>query len=176
MTDSFHALLHVHTSLRKIKRTLRGADASTFISKVCSPEYDQYLRNEAQGTIYKKLIKKIHEAARKLNVNVANDFGKKPVVTLPTIVETAVSAGSFNTLVTAVKAADLANTLSSDIFTVFAPNDEAFAKLPEGTLDELLADVPKLSSVLTFHVLPGRFNSKKLSAEKEMKFATVNGN
>ena len=120
-------------------------------------------------------MKKIQEAARKVKVNVASDFGKKPVVTLPTIVDTAVSAGSFNTLVAAVKAADLTNTLSTEIFTVFAPNDEAFAKLPDGTVDGLLADIPKLSSVLTYHVLPGRVNSRKLTAEKEIKFTTVNG-
>ena len=176
MNTPLSIILSQHLCPRKLKRTLRSADAASFLSKVCSPEYDQFLRNEAQGTIYKKLMKKIHEAARKLKVNVASDFGKKPVVTLPTIVETAVSAGSFNTLVTAVKAADLVTTLSTDIFTVFAPNDEAFAKLPEGTVEGLVADVPKLSSVLTYHVIPGRVNSKKLSAEKEMKFTTVNGN
>jgi uncharacterized surface protein with fasciclin (FAS1) repeats len=73
------------------------------------------------------------------------------------IVDTAVAAGSFNTLVTAVKAADLVDTLKSPgPFTVFAPTDEAFAKLPEGTLDALLKDKEKLAAILTYHVVPGK--------------------
>jgi uncharacterized surface protein with fasciclin (FAS1) repeats len=72
------------------------------------------------------------------------------------IVETAVSAGSFNTLVTAIKAAGLVDVLKGPgPFTVFAPTDEAFAKLPEGTLEALLADKDKLTPVLTYHVVPG---------------------
>ncbi len=72
------------------------------------------------------------------------------------IVETAVSAGSFKTLVTAVKAAGLVDALSGPgPFTVFAPNDEAFAKLPAGAVDSLLKDTPKLRSVLTYHVISG---------------------
>jgi uncharacterized surface protein with fasciclin (FAS1) repeats len=72
------------------------------------------------------------------------------------IVETAVSAGSFKTLVTAVKAAGLVDALSSPgPFTVFAPNDEAFAKLPAGTVESLLKDIPKLRSILTYHVISG---------------------
>ncbi len=72
------------------------------------------------------------------------------------IVETAQSAGSFNTLVAAVSAAGLAETLSGPgPFTVFAPNDDAFAKLPAGTVDALLADVPKLKKILTYHVVSG---------------------
>ncbi|QDT12781.1 fasciclin domain-containing protein [Planctomycetes bacterium K23_9] len=76
-----------------------------------------------------------------------------------TIVETAVNAGSFKTLVAAVGAADLADTLSSPgPFTVFAPTDEAFAKLPAGTIESLLkpANKSKLAKILTYHVLPGR--------------------
>ena len=72
------------------------------------------------------------------------------------IVETAVSAGSFKTLVTAVKAAGLVDALSGPgPFTVFAPNDEAFAKLPAGTVESLLKDIPKLRSILTYHVVSG---------------------
>lgn len=76
-----------------------------------------------------------------------------------TIVETAVSAGSFQTLVAAVKAAGLAETLSGDgPFTVFAPTDAAFAALPEGTLDELLKpeNKAKLAEILTYHVVAGK--------------------
>lgn len=73
------------------------------------------------------------------------------------IVDTAVSAGQFKTLVKAVQEADLVDTLKSDgPFTVFAPTDEAFAKLPAGTLEALLKDKQKLAAVLTYHVVPGR--------------------
>ena len=74
------------------------------------------------------------------------------------IVETAVAAGSFKTLVAAVQAAGLAETLSGGNFTVFAPTDEAFAKLPAGTLEMLLKpeNKAKLASILTYHVVPGK--------------------
>ena len=73
------------------------------------------------------------------------------------IVDTAVEAGDFNTLVAAVKAAGLVELLKGDgPFTVFAPTDEAFAKLPEGTLEALLADKEALTAVLTYHVVPGK--------------------
>ena len=73
------------------------------------------------------------------------------------IVDTAVSAGSFGTLVAAVKAAGLVETLKGDgPFTVFAPTDEAFAALPEGALEGLLADPEQLASVLTLHVVAGK--------------------
>lgn len=69
------------------------------------------------------------------------------------IVDTAVKAGSFNTLVAAVKAAGLVDTLKgTGPFTVFAPSDDAFAKLPEGTVDALLKDIPKLKKILTYHI------------------------
>ena len=77
------------------------------------------------------------------------------------IVDTAVSAGSFNTLATALKAADLVDTLKGPgPFTVFAPTDAAFAKLPPEQLRALLADKPKLTAVLTYHVVPGKVMSK----------------
>ncbi|MTJ54246.1 fasciclin domain-containing protein [Anabaena sp. UHCC 0253] len=73
------------------------------------------------------------------------------------IVDTAANAGSFNTLVTAVQAAGLVDTLKGPgPFTVFAPTDEAFAKLPAGTLDALLNDIPKLKKILTYHVVSGK--------------------
>ena len=73
------------------------------------------------------------------------------------IVDTAVGAGSFKTLVAAVTAAGLVDTLKgAGPFTVFAPTDEAFAKLPAGTVDALLADLPKLTSILTYHVVAGK--------------------
>jgi uncharacterized surface protein with fasciclin (FAS1) repeats len=73
------------------------------------------------------------------------------------IVDTAVSAGNFGTLVTAVKEAGLVETLKGDgPFTVFAPTDEAFAKIPQADLKALLADKEKLTRVLTYHVVPGK--------------------
>jgi uncharacterized surface protein with fasciclin (FAS1) repeats len=73
------------------------------------------------------------------------------------IVDTAVSAGEFDTLVTAVKEAGLVETLKGDgPFTVFAPTDEAFARIPEADLKALLADKEKLTRVLTYHVVPGK--------------------
>lgn len=74
------------------------------------------------------------------------------------IVETATNAGTFNTLVAAIKAAGLADTLSSGFYTVFAPNDAAFAKLPAGTVDALLKDIPKLKNILLYHVHPGKMS------------------
>ena len=74
-----------------------------------------------------------------------------------TIVDIAVGAGSFQTLVTALKAADLVDTLQGDgPFTVFAPTDEAFATLPEGALDALLQNPKQLADVLTLHVVAGK--------------------
>lgn len=73
------------------------------------------------------------------------------------IVDTAVGAGSFKTLVTALKAADLVNTLKGPgPFTVFAPTDEAFAKIPKEKLDALLKDKAQLTKVLTYHVVAGK--------------------
>jgi len=73
------------------------------------------------------------------------------------IVDTAVAAGSFDTLVAAVQAAGLVDTLKSDgPFTVFAPTDEAFAKLPAGTVESLLADPEALANILLYHVVPGK--------------------
>ena len=90
------------------------------------------------------------------------------------IVEVAVGAEGFETLVTAVKAAGLVETLSSEgPFTVFAPTDEAFAKLPEGTLESLLDDREALTRVLTYHVVSGRVNAAQ--AMELTSATTVNG-
>src|SRR4028119_2276941 len=93
---------------------------------------------------------------------------------MPDIVDTAVSAGSFNTLVAAVKAAGLVETLKSPgPFTVFAPSDEAFAKLPAGTVDSLLQNIPELTKILTYHVVPGKVMSSDVV--KLDKATTVQG-
>jgi uncharacterized surface protein with fasciclin (FAS1) repeats len=80
------------------------------------------------------------------------------------IVDIAVSAGAFNTLVTAVQAAGLVETLKSPgPFTVFAPNDEAFAKLPPGTITTLVQNIPQLNRILTYHVVPGKLMKEDLA-------------
>jgi len=90
------------------------------------------------------------------------------------IVDTAVAAGSFKTLVTAVKAAGLVDTLKGEgPFTVFAPNDDAFAKLPKGTIESLLKDIPKLKAVLTYHVVSGEVTAADVSNLKSAK--TIQG-
>lgn len=101
----------------------------------------------------------------------------------PTIVGVAASNDSFSTLVAAVKAADLVGTLNSEgPFTVFAPTNEAFAKLPEGTVDTLLKSENKemLTSILTYHVVAGKFEAAdvlKAIEDNNGKFVitTVNG-
>ena len=81
------------------------------------------------------------------------------------IVDTAVAAGNFKTLVVALKAADLVPTLKGmGPFTVFAPTDEAFAKIPKADLDALLKDKAKLKAVLTYHVVSGKVMSRDLKA------------
>ena len=83
------------------------------------------------------------------------------------IVDTAVKAGNFKTLVAAVQAAGLVDTLKGPgPFTVFAPTDEAFAKIPKTTLDGLLADKAALTKVLTYHVVPGKVMAKDVKAGK----------
>ncbi|MCZ8095945.1 MAG: fasciclin domain-containing protein [Acidovorax sp.] len=83
------------------------------------------------------------------------------------IVDTAVKAGNFKTLVAAVQAAGLVDTLKGPgPFTVFAPTDEAFAKIPKATLDSLLADKAALTKVLTYHVVPGKVMAKDVAAGK----------
>lgn len=100
------------------------------------------------------------------------------------IVDTAVQAGSFNTLVAAVKAAGLVETLKgAGPFTVFAPTDEAFAKLPAGTVDGLLKDIPQLTKILTYHVVSGKvmaadvvkLTSAKTVEGSEVKIDASNG-
>ena len=93
------------------------------------------------------------------------------------IVDTAAAAGKFNTLVAAVKAAGLVETLKGEgPFTVFAPTDDAFAALPEGTVESLLLpeNKAKLISILTYHVIPGKVMSADI-AGKTLDVVTVEG-
>jgi uncharacterized surface protein with fasciclin (FAS1) repeats len=108
----------------------------------------------------------------------AGDEAKKDIV------DTAIAAGQFKTLVTAVQAADLAETLKGEgPFTVFAPTDEAFKKVPKETLDALLKDKKALAGVLTYHVVPGKvmaadvvkLDSAKTVQGKPVKIVTKDG-
>lgn len=90
------------------------------------------------------------------------------------IVDTAINAGSFDTLVAAVKAAGLVDNLKGPgPFTVFAPTDDAFAKLPEGTVDSLLNDIPQLTKILTYHVVSSKLMSSDMVGLDSV--ATVEG-
>lgn len=100
--------------------------------------------------------------------------GYQAQVDQPDIVDTAVAAGSFTTLVKAVQAAGLVEVLKSDgPFTVFAPTDAAFAKLPAGTLEGLLADQEKLAQILKYHVVPGKLDASAVTGMSQL--ATVEG-
>eukprot|EP00597_Dinobryon_sp_UTEXLB2267_P004649 CAMPEP_0170068774 /NCGR_PEP_ID=MMETSP0019_2-20121128/7661_1 /TAXON_ID=98059 /ORGANISM="Dinobryon sp., Strain UTEXLB2267" /LENGTH=207 /DNA_ID=CAMNT_0010276579 /DNA_START=162 /DNA_END=785 /DNA_ORIENTATION=+ len=161
---------------RKIKRILRTVkDASTFTSTLLTPQIDEYLKSKASGGIYLNLMKQLKNTARTFKVDISPEFGAKPVVKRFTIVETAAAAGSFKTLVAAVTAAGLVDTLSGGLMTVLAPSDDAFAKLPEGTVEGLLADIPKLQQVLQNHVISSSLNSKKIALLNGQSFETLLG-
>jgi uncharacterized surface protein with fasciclin (FAS1) repeats len=92
------------------------------------------------------------------------------------IIDTAVAAGTFTKLVAAIKAANLTEALNATgPFTVFAPSDEAFAKLPSGALDELLKDIPKLTAQLKYHVIEGKVMAKDISGMDGKTAVTLNG-
>ncbi len=104
-------------------------------------------------------------------------FGHQKVSPMHDIVDTAVAAGSFTTLVAAVTAAGLVDTLKSDgPFTVFAPSDDAFAKLPDGTVADLIKpeNKDKLTAILTLHVMSGKVMAADVVG-KTLSPASVNG-
>ena len=106
----------------------------------------------------------------------AQTSNHKEKAPMKNIVQIAAEAGSFNTLVAAVKAAGLAETLQgAGPFTVFAPTDAAFAKLPAGTVDALLADKQKLASILTYHVVSGKVTAGDIVKAHGAMPNTVNG-
>lgn len=115
-------------------------------------------------------------AATVLALSLSLGIRARPQAPPKDIVDTAVSAGSFKTLATALQAAGLVNTLKSKgPFTVFAPTDEAFAKLPPGTVEDLLKpeNKEKLVAILTYHVVPGRVLAAQVIKMTSAK--TVNG-
>ena len=161
---------------RKLKRSLRNADKGTFESLVNKPETESFIKQLPDGLLYENLMKMITKKSRELKIKVKTDYAVKPKVVLPDIVDTAVAAGTFGTLVKAVTEAGLGSVLkSTGPFTVFAPTDEAFAKLPEGTLDGLLADKEKLKEVLTYHVVATYLVANKIIKDEKKVFGTVSG-
>jgi uncharacterized surface protein with fasciclin (FAS1) repeats len=121
-------------------------------------------------------MKKLNYLLASILVLSASLFAADQSMAKKDIVDTAVAAGQFNTLAKALQAAGLVDTLKGKgPFTVFAPTDEAFAKLPAGTIDELLKpeNKEKLVSILTYHVVSGAVSSKKVATMKSAK--TVNG-
>jgi len=103
-------------------------------------------------------------------------FHGRSSLSMADIVDTAVGAGSFNTLAAALTAANLVSTLKGPgPFTVFAPTDEAFAKLPPGTVEGLLKDIPALTKILTYHVVSGAVKAETVVTMNGQKAATVNG-
>lgn len=104
---------------------------------------------------------------KKTLIALALTLGSATAALAADIVETAVQAGSFKTLVAAVQAAGLVDTLKGPgPFTVFAPTDEAFAKVPKEALDALLKDKAALTKVLTYHVVPGKVMAADVKAGK----------
>jgi len=93
----------------------------------------------------------------------------KGMIKMPGICDTAVAAGNFKTLVAATQAAGLVETLNTKgPYTVFAPTDDAFAKLPPGTVDSLLKDIPKLTSILKYHVIEGAVPAADVIVHKNL--------
>src|SRR5271166_3410300 len=116
-------------------------------------------------------------AAVALVLSLSQQTSARPKPASKDIVDTAVAAGSFKTLVAALQAAGLVDTLKSNgPFTVFAPDDAAFAKLPAGTVENLLKpeNKSKLVAILTYHVVPGKVMSKDIVGKK-MTVKTVEG-
>jgi uncharacterized surface protein with fasciclin (FAS1) repeats len=131
------------------------------------------MQTEKQFKVRRRVMKKFFKSAiltvALFSLSVSGFAGAKG-----DIVDTAVSAGQFNTLVAAVKAAGLVDVLKGDgPFTVFAPNDEAFAKLPKGTVESLLQDKEKLTAILTYHVVPGNYRASDVLGKSSLK--TVQG-
>ena len=115
-------------------------------------------------------------AAATLVLSLSQQTSARPKPAPKDIVDTAVAAGSFKTLVAALQAAGLVDTLKSNgPFTVFAPTDEAFAKLPAGTVEDLLKpeNKTKLLAILTYHVVPGKVLASQVTKMDPAK--TVNG-
>jgi uncharacterized surface protein with fasciclin (FAS1) repeats len=143
---------------RKLKRSIRSVTDAASFTALLTPETEDFLKNKAQAATYDQIMKNLSRTARSLKVEMKADFAARPKETRINIVETATAAGTFNTLLAACTAAGLVETLKGGFLTVFAPSDAAFAALPEGTVEGLLADKERLTEVLMHHVI-GSSNS-----------------
>ena len=153
---------------RKVDNGAVAVDMGT-IDKLKSGEYwmgskvvsASSLRSKAKSFFFRAELGSMGMAPAMDDMTMSMEFSKKNMnKNMLDIVETAISAGSFGTLTAAAGAADLVDTLRSNgQFTVFAPTDDAFAKLPSGTVDALLGDIPTLSNILLYHVSAGLFNA-----------------
>lgn len=152
--DGKHAM---HFILSKERRQIHVSCVLTLKEKHVNILILSNLYNQEVFRMRTRLISSFLAGALILGVSFLPMSGVTAVGSEKNIVETAIGAGNFNTLVKAVKAADLVETLSGPgPFTVFAPTDEAFGNLPAGTVEALLKDKAKLTSVLTYHVVSGK--------------------
>lgn len=153
---------------RKLKRAIRSADTADKLKAILTPANDDVLKALTFEGVRESVLETLRSRANYLKVQVPATFGVNPAVKLDSIAETATKAGKFNTLLAAVNAANLASAFTGEgKITLFAPTDEAFAALPEGTVDELLKDIPKLTSILQYHVLGSPYKSKKVLNVKD---------
>ena len=159
-----------------MKRAISAASTPEKVKALLTSENDKWLKETAPtGEVYTHILKNLKSRAAHHKVTIPAGWGVKPAPVLASIADTAAKAGSFKTLLAAAKAAGLDTTLAgAGTFTVFAPTDAAFAALPEGTVEGLLADIPQLKNVLTFHVLPTVMKSKKVFKSFKEPLATVN--
>jgi len=139
-----------------------------------------YLLNKI---IIKKNVMKVKNLFKVFIITLSFFIGSNAIAQTKNIVETAISSEAHTTLVAAVKAADLVGVLSSEgPFTVFAPTNDAFAKLPEGTIESLLKEenIGTLQSILKYHVIAGKFNASDVISliknnDGNATIQTVNG-
>ena len=159
----------VNVAMDRIKRIKPGGfmqgSAIVDASSLRAGSATFFFRGELPG--------KANAAAKKQSDAYVIEFSKKGLnKNMLDIVETAIDAGAFNTLAAALGAADLVNALRGNgQFTVFAPTDTAFAKLPAGTVDSLLGDVPTLSNILLYHVSNGIFYSGNVVSRNSLHMA-----
>lgn len=158
-----------------MKRLISAATTPDKVKALLTSDNDKWLRETApEGEVYEHIFRNLKSRAAHHKVVIPSGWGVKPAPVLVSIAETAAKAGSFKTLLAAATAAGLDTVLAgAGTFTVFAPTDSAFAALPEGTVEGLLADKEKLTAVLTYHVLPSIMKANKVALSKEA-LETVN--
>lgn len=152
--------------------------AATEIGDVCPHCVDKAGHLKSYDEVFERLVTQHFMAKMRMSRPEAEDAAKKHLAkvsawrTEKTLVQVAQEAGTFDTLLTAAKAAGLVDTLNGKgPLTIFAPTDEAFAKLPAGTVEGLPKDTNKLTAVLTYHVAPGRLHASDVTKIRRIKTA-----